>query len=122
MSFAHRIDERTGIMHCTMQGRMTLADFLAALELITPGGTFTASRRLYDMRECTPDVSTAEVQLVAAEIARRDRPASRVAMVSGIDLTYGLLRQYEGFRQGTQSQIRVFRTLEPALAWLEGDG
>lgn len=119
MSFTHRIDERTGILHCALQGRMALADFLAVLDVIAPDGVFCCTHRLYDMRGCLPDVTTPDVQMVAAESARRDRPGSRVALVSDADLTYGMPRQYEGFRKDIDSEVRVFRSVGPALAWLE---
>ena len=42
----------------------------------------------------------------------------RVAMVAASDITYGVFRMWELRREGLNYEVRVFRELDAALAWL----
>lgn len=47
---------------------------------------------------------------------------SRRAMVAPEDVLFGLSRMYSGYRDAADENLRVFRTLEEARAWLEDTG
>ncbi|MBE7462367.1 MAG: hypothetical protein HS116_02630 [Planctomycetes bacterium] len=65
------------------------------------------------------DVSTATVGLLAA-----NNPwptAVRRALVAPQDIVFGLSRMYEMFSGAKGQNIRVFRTLDEARTWLQGE-
>lgn len=75
--------------------------------------------RIWDF-SCGGDMDTDEV-VKLAEFSKSISTVvgSRVALIAGEDLPYGILRIYEVFRQDNISESRVVRTREEALQWLK---
>jgi hypothetical protein len=118
MPFTVTLDDTSGILWVVLQGEMHLPEILLALEAATPGGQFSSARRLWDLRECTPLLATEDVRTIAATARRRDRPGSRIALLAGSDLSFGILRQNQVFREVPGNEVRVFRDVDEAVGWL----
>ena len=70
-----------------------------------------------------PVPSSDRMRALAAESADMDAPQpSRFAIVAPGDLAYGLGRMYAVYREtngGSTKTVRVFRTMDEAVAWLD---
>ena len=77
---------------------------------------------LYDLRGLTLGaISTEQLQTLSFEIADPSWDGTRFAMVTDDDDVYGLARVYTAVASESGDQQRsVFRTIEAAVAWLEG--
>ena len=76
---------------------------------------------LSDTRGCTTAIDWWQIRSVAA-LAREHEPAwghSKWATVVSGDLIYGLARMYTAFASQRNVVNRVFRDVDPALAWLK---
>lgn len=62
------------------------------------------------------DVSTATVRELAS--ARSFDPGARRAFVVSSDFAYGLMRMFQQLHDGAPEELRLFRSLEEAEAWL----
>jgi hypothetical protein len=79
-------------------------------------------RLLWDLREASFDLGTAEVRDLA-EVVKQLAPATefRSAFVVSGDLEFGLVRMFEVYRQTKGTLTRVFRDKQQALDWLTND-
>lgn len=78
-------------------------------------------RELIDLRGLSrSDVSSRALHEMAEAFRAEDRdtPGSRVAIVAFEDWAFGLSRMYQTFRDGSPVELRVFRELGAARAWL----
>jgi hypothetical protein len=77
---------------------------------------------LVDMRgtESLGDVQAQTLRQVANLFTRTDAAPeqSRVALVAPHDVGYGLSRMYQAFRSDSPIEVRVFREMREARAWL----
>jgi hypothetical protein len=95
----------------------TLEDVLRAIDEFDPESVL----RLWDV-SVGLSLSSEELQRVAEHGKSRGFGPGRVAFVAPRDLGFGLLRQYEVYREAEGQELRVFRNAGDALAWLrEGD-
>lgn len=101
-------------------GVVTLADAMANRKKFMSDPEFRPDFcQLYDGREVTRLVLTAsEVGHLAIDTVFG--PGTRRAFVTPTHETYGLMRLYQIYRavNAGKEQIRLFRTLEEAEAWL----
>jgi hypothetical protein len=101
-------------------GVVTLDDVLAARKQFMSDPRFRPDfRQLYDGREVTRMVLTAsEVGQLAMNPLFG--PGTRRAFVTPTHETYGVMRLYQIYRSvnAGKEQIRLFRTMEEAEAWL----
>ena len=76
-----------------------------------------------DLREVVAgDISTDDIRAIALDSPRPDAP-HRLAIVTGpSDAAYGVGRVVAGYRDRDDSEVRVFREFEPALAWTASRG
>jgi hypothetical protein len=56
--------------------------------------------------------------------ASHSRPGGKTALVGGRQTAYGMSRMYQSFAElaGQESDVRIFRSHDEALAWIESDG
>jgi hypothetical protein len=122
MPIEHRYDPALRTLFLEFSGEVSEAELvdtarkLAADPSIPPG-----HRELVDLsRIQNTDVTSAALRRVAHIYTESDkRPEdSRVAIVAPGDLYYGLSRMYEAFRRSSPVEIRVFRELGEARAFL----
>ena len=75
-----------------------------------------------DCRRVTSLFSILDLRRTAADAKTRPelQVPGRAAVLASSNIVYGLLRMYEVFNEDNPAQTRVFRELEPAMAWLKG--
>jgi hypothetical protein len=101
-------------------GVVTYAEAIAARRKFADDPRFTPSfHQIYDGREVTRIVLTVGEICVLAEETMFG-PKSRRAFVAPRRDTYDLARTYKTYRElnAGKEQMRVFRTMEEAEAWL----
>lgn len=93
-------------------------EFDEILKAINDVASLTPSdRRLWNLNQFFR--FSKEQILEMAELGRRIWPtASKVAYVTSDELSFGLLRMFEVYREQEQYQTRVFKSEEEALTWL----
>ena len=82
--------------------------------------TDVCDQRLWDLSKCFT-FADEQVQALANFGKQLWPDPSKVGYVASNDLTYGLLRMFEVYREGEGYQTRVFRTEREALDWFEQD-
>jgi hypothetical protein len=106
-------------------GRYEVAELRAALEAaVAPFGATGASGLLFDLSESQSlgDRPTEDVRGMAYFIASHgDRFGRRLAMVTGSEVAYGLMRLGATVAESQGISARVFRDRESAMAWLDLD-
>jgi hypothetical protein len=78
---------------------------------------------LIDCRRVKSVFSILDLRRTAEESKKRPQMQvpGRAAVLASSNLIYGLLRMYEVFSEDNISETRVFRKLDEAMAWLEGE-
>ena len=105
-------------MFSTWSGAVTLDEALAHHESLRSDPDFEPHLcQLSDARGVTSAVTSEGVQ----EIARKSPfgAGSRRAIVVDSDLVYGVSRIYQARADQVGSEVRVFREIDEALAWID---
>jgi hypothetical protein len=115
-----RRDEAKGLTVHTCTGAVTQQEVLVAIrshydEKPTP-------HNLWDLREADlTGLVGIDVQKIASftKAYSPERPSGKTALVSTSDLGFGLARIYQGMASDPKRpvEVKVFRTLEEAMAW-----
>ncbi|MDJ0710745.1 MAG: STAS/SEC14 domain-containing protein [Woeseiaceae bacterium] len=109
------IEKMDGVTTLRLTRQLTLDDFLQMLDDIDDGKV--TDRRLWDATNFF-DFTAAEIRQIAARVKKKWPHAERVAFVAADDLTFGLARMFEAFREEEGFLTKVFRDEEEARAWL----
>ncbi|MFQ5350627.1 MAG: hypothetical protein ACE5EG_09320, partial [Thermoanaerobaculia bacterium] len=80
--------------------------------------TGVSDRRIWYLTE-NFSFTAEEIKNIAARGRVHWPSAARVAYLAADDLTFGLLRMFEVFREQENYQTRVFREEQEALEWLQ---
>jgi hypothetical protein len=113
-------DEETQTAFVTVCGEATFDGFMEVYEALAPDGHFTVSKRLWDLRDATVNMTSAALERLGHEGQARDNAlSSRVAVVATRDVDFGLARVNEIHRASGNTRITVFRDFDEALEWLE---
>jgi hypothetical protein len=103
-------------------GVVTYDEVMAVRRKFTGDARFTPEfRQLYDGREVTRlAITTSQVGELAMETIFG--PGARRAFVAPSSETYSMMRLFQIYRgiNAGKEQIGLFRTVEEAVAWLEG--
>jgi hypothetical protein len=116
-----RIDADPTLIYTILSGRVTDTELLSYYERAIAQKAHDPWRELVDGTQVTEMVLTQEgltrlAGIVEANLEKiRD---GRVAMVATSNITYGVFRMWELQREGLNYEVRVFRELDLALAWL----
>ncbi|REJ73080.1 MAG: hypothetical protein DWQ36_03970 [Acidobacteria bacterium] len=113
------ITRRGGIHWIEFPARPDLGVMIAAIQ--TMSGVPESTHRLWDFTEHGLDLTTSELLQIAEEAKLCNSPPLWVAVVGKTDLTFGLLRMFEIFREQSGVVHRAFRSTEEAEAWLVGE-
>ena len=120
MDYKISTDEGTQTAVITVRGEGTLVGLRRIMTDLAPGGHFALPRRLWDLREATLGMTSAELEQLAHDGQDREGPEpSRAAVVASGDLEFGLSRLFEVYRASDSTSIAVFRDLDEAARWLE---
>jgi hypothetical protein len=116
-----RASDSAGVVHTVLSGRVTDAEILAYYQgpiFQDHTGTWI---ELVDALGMTDMAITSQGLWKLAQMVgiRRDILAGgRVAMVAGSDAAFGMFRMWELQRESLPYEVKVFRDLEKAAAWL----
>lgn len=126
MPITTSIDTETGLRTHVLIGAVSLEELKDALREVYERPDFRPEAdTLCDL--CQADLgqfSHAAVKGIVDYVAkhRGAPPGARTAVVVGRDLGFGLARMYEQMLMAsTNLRVRVFRDMDEAMAWLEGD-
>jgi len=68
---------------------------------------------------CGTNLASQDVEKVAEYARTIQMHPGKVAIIAPQDLTYGLFRMYEVYRQEERIQLQVFRSTQEAIDWLK---
>ena len=89
--------------------------------LIETSKNHTVTKRLWDFSEIKFNLSQNQLQDIAEFAKNLFIQPSKVAMVASSDLSFGVSRIYEVFREDNQTEVKVFRKIEDGRRWLMND-
>lgn len=122
MPLRHRFDADRNALFLELRGEVTDEDLLRYVEEATrrPGEP-TGHVELVDLRGV--DVTRVEgrtLRRIAHQFGQSEKAPQRVrvALVADSDVSYGLARMYQAFRADSPLDLRVFRDMGEARAWL----
>jgi hypothetical protein len=116
-----RATDSAGVVHTALNGRVTDAEILAYYQSPIFQDHTGPWIELVDALGMTDMEITSQGLRQLAQVVgiRRDILAGgRVAMVAGSDAAFGMFRMWELQREALPYEVRVFRELEKAAAWL----
>lgn len=80
-----------------------------------------SDKRVWDFSQSGFTLSPEEIRNVASFAGITYKQPSRVALVASEDLSFGLSRSYNAYRENSGTELEVFRTREEALEWIDGE-
>ena len=119
MKYEISIDHARDFAVVTVHGEATFDGLMEVYEALAVDGQFSVRKRLWDLRDATVAMTTAELERLGHEGQARDNQrSSRAAVVASRDVDFGLARVNEVYRASSSTEMRVFRDLEEAREWL----
>ena len=122
MPVRYRVDTALGVVFAEASGPVRDEDLLDyARKMAGDPQLRSGLRELIDLRGADLRAITSEaVREVAAIFAAHDStsPTGRIAIVAPADSSYGLSRMYQAYREPAPVDLRVFREIGEARAWL----
>ena len=113
----YTIENIDGITQIRFHRAPTYSDARAAVDDIA--ANFPYDKRLWDLSNVTFDFTIDELRSIAEYGKLTFTQPSKAAFVAPEDLAYGELRAFEVYREESgHAAVRVFRTRQEALAWL----
>jgi hypothetical protein len=116
-----RFGDQPGTFYTVLAGRVTDQELLSYYSRLIAAHDKSPWRELVDGTQVTEMVLTAAGLNQLADMIEANLEqvrGGRVAMVATSDLTYGVFRMWELQRESLDYEVRVFRQLALALAWL----
>lgn len=110
------VENSEGVTTIRFLRDLGLEEILAIVDVIAEKEK--GNRRLWDIREHF-HLNTAEIRTLAKRGRILWPNAARVAYCVSNDVTFGLLRMFEVFREQDNYQTRVFRDEQVARQWLK---
>ena len=119
---AYTIDREHGCIFEKWSGVVTAHDIIAFNRKLAQDPDYRLGlNRLVDMRGARLEALSNEIDEMATEaIEKRDASEGhrKGAILVGDDLEYGLVRMLGAMSDLTRSEVRPFRRIDEALAWL----
>lgn len=123
MSVRDHFDAEHNLLTVVLEGAIEDEDLLKYARRVTEGADIPSGHdELIDLRTAEEArVSSPTLRRVADLFSGSDRTPerTRVAIVAETDVAYGLSRMYQAFRSESPLDLRVFREMADARAWLE---
>jgi hypothetical protein len=117
MSDKYIISHESGITKIIFNKKPSYDDLIEMVDLLVQNHPY--KKRLYDLREIEFDVSTSEIEALAAYGKKVFTEANKAAIITNNDLAYGEMRQFMVYReQDDFAAINVFREIDKAIEWL----
>jgi hypothetical protein len=118
MGMTFEITETQDILVISIKGEPCVDDIKQILDQIRNASGYTHSARLWDFQASSFTFSQNEVLDIASYASTADKRPAKVAMLVKEDLSFGVSRIYEVFRNTDLTQINVFKDKTEALTWL----
>jgi hypothetical protein len=118
MSMTYEITDMQDILVVSFKGNPGVDDIKRILDQIQDESGYSHSYRLWDFQESSFTFSQNELLDIALHASTADNRPAKVAMLVKEDLSFGVSRVYEVFRQTDLTEINVFRNKSEAVAWL----
>ena len=118
MEMTYDITEMENILVVAIKGNARVDGIKHILDQIRNDAGYTHSARLWDFQESSFNFSQSDVLDIAAYASTGDNRPAKVAMLVNEDLSFGVSRVYEVFRNTDLTETNVFRDKKEALAWL----
>ncbi|MDH3206648.1 MAG: hypothetical protein OEO79_08550 [Gemmatimonadota bacterium] len=123
MAIRYEIDEERSIVMTTATGRLTDAELLAHKEALLADPRFRPGmKELSDIRGVEDLDVSPEGVMAAASFDSRNSPVletHRLGLLVSTDLVFGMARMYEMRTDGNTGGVKVFRSEEEAMLWLD---
>ena len=105
------------------RGKVTVAEIQSIIEEFYKQGT--TLNVFWDLSEADLSrVTIAEIEQLAKAVnaVAHSRTGGKTAIISPVDISFGLSRVYQAFSEmgKSETEIRVFRGEDEALEWLKG--
>lgn len=114
----YRFDPLQKLLTVTLSGVVDDADFADEGFPDIPVGT----REILDMSAATrAAVSGAEIRRVAERDQAWPNRVTQMAIVAPTEVAFGLARMYQTLADGMKTEVKVFRDVAEARAWLDID-
>lgn len=123
MPFTYRIDPEAGLLFLTGQGVVTQQERLAALRTWLADPAFRPGLDAlcdFSAAVSTPDFADLEALLAVVRQHASAIGRSRVAIVAGKPVVFGVARQFEALAGEGPLEVRAFRDRAEAMSWLRG--
>lgn len=116
MAIALRHYKETGVVWITASDVLTYEDF----RTINWPGMSPGTLQVLDTRDVTSfELDSSEIRSIARNESEEDLPVSRMAIVTGAEVAYGLARMFQILAEDASYEVTVFRDVDDALAWLD---
>ena len=119
MNTSFEISALDDLLLVTLKGNPSVDDIKHILDKTRDASGYSHTARLWDFRDASFNFSQHEILELASYASVGDDKPSRVAMLVGEDLSFGVSRIYEAFRHNELTRINVFRDKAKAIAWLQ---
>ena len=118
MPMTFDISEMQGILVVSIKGEPNVDGIKLILDQIRNSSGYLHSVRLWDFQDSSFTFSQNEVLELASYASAADKQPAKVAMLVNEDLSFGVSRVYEVFRNTDLTETNVFRDKAEAVAWL----
>ena len=113
----HSIEIKDGITHVSFHGTPDLQDFFDAVDEVLQHGHVRL--RLWDLANGM-ELPTEKIRKLAEYAKLRFSAVhAKVAIVAPDDLSFGLTRVYDVYREDSNVEQMIFRNKEQAISWLK---
>jgi hypothetical protein len=112
-----------GVVIATASGKLGLAQAKEGALAAWNAHDLDGKPIVWDLRAAELDFEPDEVrQLALFILGRQPAPPSRVAIVTGRDVDFGLARMLEVYRDHPATQVHTFRDYDEAVSWATPPG
>ena len=122
MSWHYKIDVPNRLVRVQVDGVLSDEDLVSGDAALRNDPEFDpAYYQLLDLRQADGSEVTADGVRALASRPPLFSSSARRALVAPSDLGFGMARMFELLREGKSGEVRVFRVIEEARAWLDLD-
>jgi len=123
MNVKRNIDETSGLVTFTVNGKVTYEGLIKALEEMLDDPNFRkGANNLWDFRNVDSDrLTSVDIRGFASFIEKnkeRRGEGYKVVFVVARDVDFGLARMYEAFAGRLPFTVMVCRSMDEALSWI----
>ncbi len=119
MPITFTVDFTSKTIYTTAVGTIDFADLVVHLRAKDKANLLSYAE-LFDARDVLLDVSASELREIADEVrsVMGSQTPARIAVVTNSAFIYGLAETYAALTVQDNPQLRIFRSLEEANAWI----